>query len=246
LKQIEKLLSHSFEGLDVEAKVLGTASDRWVQIALSGEDEAIASNYLAKKTGYCPASLENVKRFSTMKGYVTNLDTSKEEVPVDIGVFEPEVMHATIPLHHLQAQLADGRKTAVEKIAELFGFCKDLVISVKIVKIDKEGSYVEAELSPTQIEKYVLWREALLDKLIILGSTLHDVRRTLNFAKLDRDVIDVEPMGMFEHVLTCKLGTDAAGLISRIGKNLRRARFSVFNPRRIREYVEEKTEVRAN
>jgi len=38
---------------------------------------------------------------------------------------------------------------------------------------------------------------------------------------------------MFEHAVLCKLGTDAAGLIPRMGKNLRKAVFSVFNPRKI-------------
>jgi hypothetical protein len=45
-------------------------------------------------------------------------------------------------------------------------------------------------------------------------------------------------MGMFEHALTCKLGTDAAGLISKIGRKLRNARFTVFNPRKIRKFLE--------
>ena len=45
---------------------------------------------------------------------------------------------------------------------------------------------------------------------------------------------------MFEHVLTCKLGTDAAGLIPKIGRNLRNAKFAVFNPKRLREFLEAK------
>jgi hypothetical protein len=43
---------------------------------------------------------------------------------------------------------------------------------------------------------------------------------------------------MFEHALVCKLGTDAAGLISKLGRILRSARFAVFNPRRIRGFLQ--------
>jgi hypothetical protein len=43
---------------------------------------------------------------------------------------------------------------------------------------------------------------------------------------------------MFEHALICKLGTDAAGLISEIGKNMGNVRFQVFNPRNIKEALE--------
>jgi hypothetical protein len=60
----------------------------------------------------------------------------------------------------------------------------------------------------------------------------------LEYAKLNRDVISVEPLGMFEHALTCKLGTDAAGLISKIGRILKNARFAVFNPRKISGFLE--------
>jgi hypothetical protein len=38
---------------------------------------------------------------------------------------------------------------------------------------------------------------------------------------------------MFEHAVVCKLGTDAAGLIPKLGRILGRAVLSVFNPRRI-------------
>jgi hypothetical protein len=238
LKQIERLFASSFEGLDVETKILGVAADRWVQVSIAGSDEGIASNYIAKKIGFCPVSLGEIKRFSTLKGYVTSVEKSREELLVDVGVFEPETAYATVPLSHLQAQLVDGRKIALEKIAELFGFAEGLPISIKIAKLNAEERHVEAEISANQVEKYVLWRESLLDKLIVLGASLHDVKRALHATGLNRDVVGVEPMGMFEHALTCKLGTDAAGLISKIGRNLRSARFTVFNPRKIREFLE--------
>ena len=39
LEQIGKALKVSFEGLEVETKILGTVADGWVQIAVAGEDE---------------------------------------------------------------------------------------------------------------------------------------------------------------------------------------------------------------
>jgi hypothetical protein len=39
----------------------------------------------------------------------------------------------------------------------------------------------------------------------------------------------------------CKLGTDAAGLISKIGRILKSAKFAVFNPKKIMEFLEVKT-----
>jgi hypothetical protein len=237
LKQIDEALKLVFEGLEVEAKILGTVADRWVQIALAGEDEEIATNYVIKEIGICPSNFGNVKRLSTLNGYISILEKNGEELSVDVGVFEPKIVHAIIPLQRLQAQLVDGSKIALGKIAELFGFCKDLPISVKITRLNEEESLTEAELSSRQIRKYAVWRESLLDRLVVLGLPLHEIKMTLEHAKLDRDVIDVEPLGLLEHALTCKLGTDAAGLIPKIGRNLKNAKFAVFNPKRLRQFL---------
>ncbi len=238
LKQIGEALKLVFEGLEVEAKILGTVADRWVQIALAGEDEEIATNYVIKEIGICQSNFGNVKRLSTLNGYIAILEKNGEELSVDVGVFEPKIVHAIIPLQRLQAQLVDGSKIALGKIAELFGFCKDLPISVKITRLNEEESLMEAELSSRQIRKYAVWRESLLDRLVVLGLPLHEIKMTLEHAKLDRDVIDVEPLGLLEHALTCKLGTDAAGLIPKIGRNLKNAKFAVFNPKRLRQFLE--------
>jgi hypothetical protein len=238
LKQIDKALKLSFEGLDVEAKILGTLADRWVQVALSGEDEGIATNYLTKEIGFCPTSFDSIKKFSTLKGYVTNLEKSREELSIDLGVFQPKIVHATIPLDYLQAQLVDGRKTALRKIAELWGLCENLPISVKVARVNEEESRIEVELSTSQVERYEVWRDSLLDRLLVVGSSLYEVKMALEHARFERDVISVEPLGMFEHALVCKLGTDAAGLIRQLGRNLRNAKFTVFNPKRLRQFLE--------
>jgi hypothetical protein len=238
LNQIGEALKLSLEDLDVEAKILGTAADRWVQIALSGEDEVIATNYIAKEIGFCPTSFGDVKKSSTLKGYITSFEKSREELMVDVGVFQPKTVHATIPLSHLQAQLVDGRKVALRKMGELFGFCGNLPLNIKIIRVNEEESRIEAELSAQQVEKYTVWQEALLDKLIVLGVALREVKGALEYAKLNRDIISVEPLGLFEHVLTCKLGTDAAGLIPKIGRLLKNAKFAVFNPRKIMAFLE--------
>jgi hypothetical protein len=53
LKQIEKLLNTSFEDLNVETEVVTAPEGRWVQVTLSGEDEAIATNFIRKEFGPC-------------------------------------------------------------------------------------------------------------------------------------------------------------------------------------------------
>jgi hypothetical protein len=238
LQQVERILKLAFEGLNVETKIIGTVADRWVQVALTEEDEGIATNYVIKEIGLCPGNFGNVRRFSTLKGYITNFKKNGEELLIDIGVFQPRIVHASLPLRHLQAQLVDGRKVALGKIAELYGFCEYLSLSVKVSHLNEGESRIDAELSTDQIEKYQVWRESLLDRIVVLGLSLHEIKMTLERERLDRDVIDVETFGLLEHALICKLGTDAAGLIPKIGRNLRHAKFAVFNPKRLRQFLE--------
>jgi len=238
LKQIGEALKLALEGLEVEAKILGTVADRWVQIALAGEDEGISTNYVIKEIGLCPSNLENVKKLSTLNGYIKNIGKNGGELSIDVGVFQPKIVHATIPLRSLQAQLVDGRKIALGKMAELFGLREDLPVNVKVTRLNEEESRIEAELSSRQVRKYTVWRESLLDRLLVLGSPLNEIKMTLERARLDRDVIGVEPLGLLEHALTCKLGTDAAGLIPKIGRNLKNAKFAVFNPKRLLQFLE--------
>ena len=54
LKQIDNLLKAQFEGLNIEAEVKAVATGRWVQVSLSGEDEAgndrlVADGYRAHR-----------------------------------------------------------------------------------------------------------------------------------------------------------------------------------------------------
>ncbi len=73
----------------------------------------------------------------------------------------------------------------------------------------------------------------MLDRLIVTGASRYEVNLIIAQEGLDRDVIDVEVLGTFEHALVCKLGTDAAGLIGSIGRRLRKAKFTVFNPKKM-------------
>ena len=245
-KQLENTLKNTFEDLDVVIKIVGTSGDRWVQLDISGDDEAFATNYIAKEFGFCPAKLENLQKFSVVRGYVFDLVKNAESLLVDIGVFQPSTVYAAIPLSCLQTQLTDGREISFNKIAELFGLTNDLPISVKIMTLEKVANQLDAEFSTEQIEKYSCWQESLLDRLIVVGSSLNEIKRTLKVTGLNRDVIAIEPLGAFEHALTCKFGTSATGLISRVGRYLETGKFKVFSPRKIRNLLYSPSQILKN
>jgi hypothetical protein len=90
-----------------------------------------------------------------------------------------------------------------------------------------------------QLERIQVWQNSLLDRLIILGASLSEVELVLERTRLNRDVIATESLGMFEYALTCKLGTDAAGLVSVVGRYMRNAVFIVYNPKKTAELIGE-------
>jgi hypothetical protein len=242
LKKVEDMLKAEFENLDLDIKVLGNPVNRWIQVALSGEDEVIAKNYVVRQIGICPVHIKNVDQSSVLKGYVSKIDNAKQELKVDIGVFEPKTIQAVIPLTCLQAELADGERVDLKKISEIYGFCENLPLSVKVTRLSIKGEdSLEAELAMEQIEKIHLWQQSLLDRLIILGASVDEIEKTLERTRLNRDVIEIETLGLFEHALTCKLGTDAKGLIPEIGRYMRNAVFVVFNPKKSLGFMGEKS-----
>ena len=238
LRKIRENLNTLLEGLKVEIRTCKRNEQGWTQIEIAGEDTNIALRYLDQKIGTCPAALDGISKFSTAKGYLTTPNKSKTALDIDIGIAIPQNVTTTISLQSLQAQLCDGKKLPLEKIAEIYAFCENLPVTVKVSSVDKAAKHVDAELNKKQQDQYRNWTDMLLDRLIIVRASADNIRLALKYGGLTRDVVDVEPLGFFEHAVICKLGTDARGLIPRIARNLKEATFAVFSPRRIERVLE--------
>ena len=133
----------------------------------------------------------------------------------------------------------EGKKADLKKIVESYGFAERSPLSIKPVSQDDDT--LQAELSAGQVEKLHAWQQSLLDRLIILGASKETIDSVLERTRLTRDVIDIEALGMFEHALTCKLGTNAAGLVSVMGRYLRNSVFVVFNSRKSLDLLSDNT-----
>lgn len=231
---VKNQLKSTLKGLKVKIENVEATPRGWIQVNFSGEDEKAALSYLEEEIGSCPVHIGNLKKFSTTKGYIMDLSESKEELCLDIGIISPKTINATIPLQHLQAQLADGRKLALKKLAELFGFCEGLPLTAKITSINE--NHIEATMAETQLKLYKKWTKSLLDRLIILGASQQEINTALKNAKCKNDIVEIEQLGLFEHAAACKLGTDAVGLIPKVGRNLPNTTLGVFKPKTILEF----------
>lgn len=232
----ESKLASLCEDLKVEAKVVGKTNRGWVQVQLTGEDQEVAVKFLDREIGVAPVNINKVKRFSAMRGKVIFAREKEQELLVDIGVYSPRVCDATIPLERLQAQLADGKKFSLQSITELFCLYDHMPLHVKITGgVASEHEQVEAELSEAQLSKFIEWVNSSLDRLIVLGATLSQVEHAIKVSGHNRDIIRVETLGLLEHAVVCKLGTDAIGLTPKLGPHLYTATLAPFSPRKIRK-----------
>jgi len=236
LKLVEEYIKSSFKGLKVKIENVEATPNKWLQLTFSGEDEKAALSYLEKEISLCPVNIKNLQKFSSVRGYIISLGESRDEIHADIGVTFPKAAVATIPLQRLQAQLADGRKIALQKIVELYGFSENTPITIKITSLSENR--VEAEMAEVQLATYKRWVKSLLDRLIVIGASQQEIRKALKDSKCQNDIVAIEPLGLFEHAIVCKLGTDAVGLIPKVGKHLPNTKLATFNPRTLRKFFE--------
>ncbi len=234
LKQIDDLLKSQFEDLDVKSVLEANPTNKWVHLSLEGEDEVVAASFARKKIGTVPEKLDAVEEGAELKGYVAKVDESRGQLLVDVGVYQPKVTLAVVSLATLRSQFGTSKDSTVKTISEAFGIGEGLPISVKVTE---KGDSLKAEIAPALVEKLKSWQQSLLDRLIILRANRELVDEALERTHLERDVIEVEQLGFFEFSLTCKLGTEARGLIPRVGRYMRNAVFVVFNSKKSIDFL---------
>jgi len=234
----EPTFSSLCRDLKVSLKVVGKTDRGWIQIEVSGEDETAALNYLDQTVGFASASVDSLKKLSTLRGKIIFSGKSVNELYVDVGLFTPVVVDAAVRLQSLQAQLAFGKALPLQRLIEAFCLYDHLPLSVKIVGgVDPSKRQIEAELSEAQLSQFMRWIRSFLDRLIVLGATLSDVEHAIEASRHSRDIVKVETLGLLEHAILCKLGTDAVGLIPKLGPLLPTATLAPFCPRKIQQLI---------
>ena len=97
--------------------------------------------------------------------------------------------------------------------------------------------WVRAEFSERQLSEFERYLDAYVDRLIIFGAPRSHVENAVKESKHIRDIIGIDSLGLLEHAVVCKLGTDAVGLIPKLGKLLSTAKLASFSPRKIQQLI---------
>jgi hypothetical protein len=204
-------------GLDVESEF--SLEGYWLQIRAKGEDAGAFLNLLKQEYGEAPISRSNLEKWDVVNGFVTGAGRIGYGVYLDIGIQEPAPKDALYPLHRMRAQLAEGEPKSSREILDANALVDYFPLEMVVTEL--EGDNISVELDDESRDRLVSWRKYPFDRVIVVGADKTLVENVVRASGLQGDVVKVEGLSLFVQSILCKIGTDAPGVIAKIGKRLR-------------------------
>jgi hypothetical protein len=232
--RLEARLRNLSSGLDVSVQLEGVTSNGFVKIGVQGSDSEVFTELTKRNLGLAPSDLSDVEVHDNFKAYATKIDPKRHAIEVAIGPVSTR-SKSEIPREALIAQLSDGRNIPVHRIARAYCIEEGVPILVRITSIDLDRRHIEAWISDSQISRFEQWRRERFHRIIAVGGFQDELREAVRFSKVERDVIELEELALTAHSLVCKLGTDAPGIIAKIGRHISNFKLHAFLPDRVEE-----------
>lgn len=230
LKIFREDLMNLIKNLSVNLESIGIDDRGWGYIDFSGADSEVLTEIIRGKYGIAPIDITELGVGDVTRGIVVD-STVGYGIYIDIGLRSSGQKDALYPLHAIRSQLADGEKLPLRQISKHFCFQEGFPLEVRVTDVNIESRKIEVELSDRQVSYFKDWTRFPFDRVILTGCSKNDLEEALDLSDLRRDIADVESISLTTHVLICKLGTDAPGVISRIGSHLRGVKAWAFQPR---------------
>ena len=229
---LESRLRRLASGLDVSVRLEGVTSNGFVKIKIDGSDSEAFTELIKKNLGLAPSDMSEVEVHDNFKAYATGIDSKRHTIKVDIGPVSSR-FESEIPREALIAQLSDGRNVPVDSIARAYCIEEGVPMNVRITSIDPDRRHIEAWISDSQVSRFEQWRRERFHRIIAVGGFQDELREAVRLSKVERDVIELEELALTAHSLVCKLGTDAPGIIAKIGRHISNFRLHAFLPDRV-------------
>lgn len=223
---------HSLKGdLGASFKLDGFSQKGWARIDIQGEDSEVVKQLLIRDLGQAQTDLLGVEAQGVYEGIVCS--GLNDNLEVDIGIESPTPVNVKIGLEALRAQLADGKALRINEIIREYCLIPGSRAAVRITRLEQGKHFVGGWLADSQIEHLAGWIGTHLDRIQISDSYRREVEYAIRKANLERDIVSVEPITLTAQSVVCKLGTDAVGLIPKLGSVLRERELNPFIPKRI-------------
>ena len=214
---IAKLLAEKANGLEMESDF--GQQGQWLQVRARGEDADAFLNLLKQDYGEAGVSRSSLEKWDVVRGFVAGAGRIGYGVYVDIGIQDPRPKDALYPLHRMRAQLADGEPKSAREILEANALVD--FVPLKMIVTELEGENISVELDDGARDSLVSWRKYPFDRVIVVGAGKAFVENAVRASGLESDVVKVESLSLFVQSVLCKIGTEAPGVIAKIGNRLR-------------------------
>lgn len=214
---IGRILAGKADGLKVQSDF--ALEGQWLRVRARGEDADAFLNLLREDMGEAPVSRRNLEKWDIVKGFVAGAGRIGYGVYLDIGIREPNPKDALLPLHRMRAQIADGQTLSAREILDKNALADYVPLKVSVTEFD--GENISVELEDETRERIVSWKKYPFDRVLVVGADKSQVENSIRASGLQGDIIEVESLALFVQCLVCKIGTDAPGVIAKIGNRLR-------------------------
>ena len=214
---VRNTLLKQANGLNVVSEF--SLEGHWLEIRAKGEDAEAFLNLLKQEYGESPVSRSNLEKWDVVNGFVTGAGRIGYGVYIDIGIQQPTPKDPLYPLHRMRAQLADGEAKSSREILDENALVD--YVPLKVVVTELEDENISVEMDDEARDRIVSWRKYPFDRVIVVGANKSIVESAVRDSGLAGDIVKVEPTSLFVQSLLCKIGTDAPGVIAKIGSRLR-------------------------
>ncbi|HJX23178.1 MAG TPA: DUF2110 family protein [Candidatus Bathyarchaeia archaeon] len=219
--------------LRLKSEILNVSKRGFVQILVNGEDEEIALNYIRGKFGIALQALSEKSIGVNTVGRIVDSGKVGYGLYLDLGLTSREYSDALIPLRTLRDQLVGRENMSIRGLIRAYALYDDLPLSIEISKIDSEKREITAKLTDRQRRTYRRWLKSGLERVIVTGTFHEELKKALARTGHSRDIVRIDSLGLLEHVIVCKSGTEAPGLIAALGPCFPRVPLHALVPSKI-------------
>ena len=228
---LQKALQTLRGDLKASIRINGFSKGGWATISVDDGDSEILTELIARSQGQARTAMGDVELGGVYEGIIHGEEAGV--LGVDIGIESPRRVIVRITPEVLRAQLADGKVLGVEQITRDYCLFSGIRTTVRITRFEPDSRVVEGWFADNEINRLSVWVGSHMDRILVTDCFRHEVESAVRRAKLERDIVAVEPITLTAHSMVCKLGTDAVGLIPKLGSILRKRELTPFVPRRI-------------
>lgn len=208
--------------------------DNRFEIEINGPEEVFVFNFIKKEIG-TTINFDNIKEDQVFKGTMIDCGQVGFGVFIDCGIMNPKT-DVLLPLHTLRKQLSNGKNKSLSEIINAFDFIDKFPVYVKIKSINSEEKKISGSLAKDTLNLYEKCLNENIEGVFISGQSKGQVKKALLKTGHLRDIVSIERFGFLEHIVLLREGTESPGIISDIGKLLRKSKFSAIRPNRIKDF----------